>query len=262
MTLMPYHHPNCYGQKIGSCSQKLSREHYVSDKVLRAISQAENKVRVSGLKFLPSGVEKEIGISSLTGKILCKSHNSALSGYDTAGLDFFTAMERVIVPGSPPAPIRISGDRLEAWMLKTLVGGVYSGAFPIPNDIMLNGTSPPSQFLAVLFEHERLPDPLGLYLWYGPDTERFLTDHHVLRMQVVPGALASGGTQKVLCGLMMWVFGIEFYLSVLPLPDPAPGRWQQMIYRPTQLIGPTGESFIIEWNGIGGDRPARFSNVD
>ena len=259
---MPNRHPKCYAQSVGGCSAQLSGEHYVSDKVLRAVSQADSMVRVTGLKFLPSGVEREIGISSLTGNVLCKSHNSALSGYDTAGLNFFTSMERVMVPGSPSAPARVNGDRLEAWMLKTVVGGVYCGAFPLPDDIRLKGATPPPGFLSVLFGQERLPEPLGLYLWHGPEGERFLTDHHVLRMQVVPGAPATGGAQNVLCGLMMWVFEIEFYLSVLPLPDPPPGRWQYMVYRPTQITGPTGESLVIEWNGIGGDRPVGFSGVD
>jgi hypothetical protein len=102
-------HPKCYAQALGGCSQQLSGEHYVSDKVLRAVSQANIRVRVSGLKFLPSGVEREIGISRLTGNVLCKTHNSALSGYDTAGLDFFNAMERVMVPGAPPHPCGSAG---------------------------------------------------------------------------------------------------------------------------------------------------------
>jgi len=82
-TSMPDRHSKCYAQTVGGCAPQLSGEHSVSDKVLRAVSQAESKVRVTGLKFLPSGVEREIGISSLTGNALCKSHNSALSGYYT-----------------------------------------------------------------------------------------------------------------------------------------------------------------------------------
>lgn len=218
-------HPKCYAQKLGGCSQQLSGEHYVSDKVLRAVSLANNRVRVSGLKFLPSG-EQEIGISSLTGNILCKTHNSALSDFDTAGRDFFNAMERIMVPGSPAGSLRVSGDQLEAWMLKTMVGGAFCGAFPLPDEITLKGKPPPAGFLSALFQKERLPEPLGLYLWHGPEGEKFLTDHHVLRMQVMTVKPADFGTKSVICGLTMWLFGIVFYLSVFHHPDLSPG-WSQ-----------------------------------
>src|SRR5947209_6174669 len=128
----------------GGCSQQLSGEHYVSDKVLRAVSQANSRLRVSGLNFLPSGMKQEVGIGRLTGNILCKTHNSALSGYDTTGLDFFNAMERIMVPGGLAGPLRVSGDQLEAWMLKTMVGGVFCGAFPLPDEITLKDKPPPA----------------------------------------------------------------------------------------------------------------------
>jgi hypothetical protein len=240
----------------------MSGEHYVSDKVLRAVSEANSMVRVNGLKFQPFGIEQDIGTSSLTGNILCKTHNSALGCFDTTGLAFFKAMERVMVPGSPPTCLRVSGDCLEAWMLKTLVGGVFCDAFQLPAETtLLKGAPPPIGFLRVLFEDGQLPEPLGLYLWHGPKGERFLTDHHVLRIKVVSGRPACGGEKAEICGLSMWVFGIELYLSVLPLPDPPPGRWRYSMYRPTEITGPDGESLNIEWERIGGNRPVRFANA-
>jgi hypothetical protein len=142
-----------------------------------------------------------------------------------------------------------------------MVGGVFCGAFPLPDEITLKDNPPPAGFLRVLFERDRLPEPLGLYLRHGPEGEKFLTDHHVLRMQVVPGRPADGRTKTVLCGLTMWVFGIDFYLSVLPFPDPPPGRWPHTVYRPTEITGPGGESLAIEWEGIGGDRPVQLGNA-
>jgi hypothetical protein len=254
-------HPKCYAQALGGCSHTLSGEHYVSKIVLRAVSQADTLVRVRGLKFLPSGVEQEIGISSLTGNVLCKAHNSALSDFDTTGLNFFNSMERVMVPGSPGAPMRVSGDCLEAWILKTMVGGVFCGAFPLPENLNLKDKPPPPGFLRVLFEQGRLPEPCGLYLWHGPEGEKFLIDHHVLGMEVVPGRPADGGENSFICGMLLRVFGIEFYLSVLPLPDPLPGRWRHMIYRPTEIIGPRGDTIFIEWEGIGGDRAVRVGHT-
>jgi len=166
-----------------------------------------------------------------------------------------------MVPGSPAAPMRVNGERLEAWMLKTMVGGVFCGAFPLPDCIAQRGIPPPFGFLRVLFRQDRLPEPLGLYLRHGTEGEKFLIDHHVLRMQVVPGSPAHGGAETVLCGLKLCVFGIEFYLSVLPPPDPPPERLQQMVYRPTEITGPAGESLVVEWEGIGGGRPVQFGDA-
>jgi hypothetical protein len=251
-------HPECYAQSLGGCSDQLSGEHYVSAKVLHAVAQTNNRVRVSGLRFLPSGLEQEIGISRLTSNILCSTHNSALSDYDAAGLTFFNAMERVMVPASPVVPLRVSGKHLETWLLKTLVGGVFCGGFPLPTELERKGVPPPVGFLRALFTAERLPEPLGLYLYHGVEGEKFLTDHHVLRIQVVPGKSTDGEPRSVICGLAMWVFGIEFYLSVLPFPDPLPGRWQHTVYRPTEIAGPEGDSLVIAWEGIGGDRHVQF----
>src|SRR5215469_6528483 len=68
--------PKCWAAELGSCSEKISREHLVS----RALFAAP-KVRVQGLPWC-KGEPKEIGIESATGKILCKTHNSELSAID------------------------------------------------------------------------------------------------------------------------------------------------------------------------------------
>src|SRR5207245_1313883 len=89
-----------------------------------------------------------------------------------------------------------------------------------------------------------------LYLWHRPQGEQRHIDHHVLRMQVVAGKPADGQAKSVLCGLAIWVFGIEFFLGVLPRPDPLPGRWQHTVFRPTKIAGPGGMPLVIEWGAI------------
>ena len=255
-------HPKCYAQALGKCSSQLSREHYVSDKVLRAISLAQSAVRVSGLRFQPSGMDQELGIGSLTGNILCQKHNSDLSDFDNAGSQFFSAMERLMVTGNSALTLRIKGDQIEAWMLKTMVGGVFCGAFSVPEGTIPKNTLPPQGFLETLFEDVPLIEPLGLYLWHGEKGERLLTDYKVLRIELLFGSAFDHSEKVTLCGVRMWIFGIEFYLSILPLPDPLPGRWQHTVYRPTEIIGPNRASLIIEWKGIGGNRPVRFGNMN
>jgi hypothetical protein len=69
------------------CSADLSAEHYISKSVLQAIGDT---VAVSGVPLLSDGQEKEVGINSLTAKILCSRHNSALSLLDSAVGTFFS----------------------------------------------------------------------------------------------------------------------------------------------------------------------------
>jgi hypothetical protein len=243
-------HPHCYAQALCDCEGKPSGEHYVSDKVLRAVSQAEKSVRVSGLKFLPFGAESQIGISSLVGNTLCKKHNSDLSVFDTAGLNFFNAMEHAMVPDSRVVPLQVSGDQVERWMLKSLIGGLYSGQFPTPEGMALKDVCPPDQWLGILFRNQPFPARFGLYLYHGNDGEQFLLDHHVLRFAVVPGH-SPGGGNAVICGMSMWVFGIEFYLGLANLPDalPVENRLNRATHRPTHIICSSGKTLILDWEG-------------
>jgi hypothetical protein len=225
----------------------MSGEHYVSAAILRAVSQAEKAVRVSGLKCVPSGETRAIGIKNLVGNILCNHHNEQLSPFDAAGLAFFKAMEHIMVPGSPVAPLQVSGDQLERWMLETLVGGLYCGQFPTPEGINSKDECPPTEILRILFESDPFPTSCGLYLCHGKDGAEFLMDHEVLKLAVLPGFV--NGNLHIL-GLQMWVFGIEFFLSTFPLtPMPEHLQSERATYRPTHITGSAGETLVLDWEG-------------
>jgi len=257
-------HPNCFAQSLCNCAGDMSGEHYVSAAILRAVSQAEKAVRVSGLKCVPSGETRAIGIKNLVGKILCKHHNSELSPFDAAGLAFFNGMERILVPDTPIAPLQVSGDQLERWMLKTLIGGLYCGQFPTPEGMNLKDVCPPDAWLGVLFQNHPLPPRGGLYLIHGEDGEQFRMDHEVLKFAVVPGRSATTG-EAVITGLRMWVFGIEFYLCMHNLPDPLPEgyRLRHAILRPTHITGGAAdETLILDWVGNTEVRGVAFTGHD
>lgn len=249
-------HPQCYARGFCNCKGDISKEHHVSNGVLLAVSQAEKSVRVSGLKCVPTGEVRAIGIKRLVGKTLCKHHNSALTEFDAAGLVFFNAMERIMVPshflapGHPVAPLQVSGDRLERWMLKVLVGGLYCGQFPTPEGIDLKDVPPPDAWLGVLFENHTLPPRCGLYVIHGEDGEQFPMDHKVLKFAVVPGRDVATGNVAII-GLRMWVFGIDFFLCMANLPDPLPegDPLRHSIHRPTHLTGGAGETLVLDWVG-------------
>src|ERR1035438_2904312 len=87
--------PGCYARSLGRCSQQISREHYVSDKVLRVVSLGEPSVLVSNLHFQQPNMPERKGIRSLVAKVLCSKHNSDLSPFDVAGFSLISGMDQM-----------------------------------------------------------------------------------------------------------------------------------------------------------------------
>jgi hypothetical protein len=169
----------------------------------------------------------------ITCNVLCEKHNSDLSDFDTAGANFFKAMEHAMIPDSPVVPMQVSGDQVERWMLKALCGGVYGAAFKLPNDDTLKGQPLPDDWLRILFQNDPFPPRFGLYIYHGDEGEQFPMDNHVLKSHVLIGNAVEEVKQAVM-GLRMWFFGIEFLLCVAKMPNPLPGRMQHTIHRPSR----------------------------
>lgn len=120
-------HPGCYLAPSCNCSPKLSREHYISRTLISG-----PQLRVRGFPWQKSEV-LFCSPDSLTDKILCQRHNSALSPLDNhAGLAFRAIGEAADYVDQRPLTRRIhygiiSGDALELWAMKTLAGLHASG---------------------------------------------------------------------------------------------------------------------------------------
>ncbi len=70
--------PQCWAASLGGCHPEQSREHLVS-----ASLWGGNPIDVIGFPWCRH-TPKRVGVGSLTAKILCRSHNSALSPLDGA----------------------------------------------------------------------------------------------------------------------------------------------------------------------------------
>ncbi len=78
----------CYAKSLLDCSTKLSREHYFSRALLKAVGP---KADISGLPW-QAGKTNEVRLDALTAKVLCTRHNHALSGLDHAAARFFQTL--------------------------------------------------------------------------------------------------------------------------------------------------------------------------
>lgn len=126
-----YSHEQCYLHDTSDCSAIISREHYISETVLRQLGK---RVAVSGMPWQARGSSQEIGIANLTAKILCERHNNALSPLDAEAGLFFSILQKKFEElgrrslSQKPVYRLVSGEGLELWMLKVACGLYYSVA--------------------------------------------------------------------------------------------------------------------------------------
>ena len=209
-----YQHPECYARPLGDCSSQISREHYISEGILKLVDQGSGvqseTVDGTNLVFLKPNSKKKLTIGRLTSSILCTAHNSKLSPFDIEGLSLFTAIDQMnehsLNPQLRPPGVRINGDRLERWMLKTLCGCLYSGNIRLPAGAQTKGLVPRLEFLDILFGHGTFAEPMGLHYNNKMSNELIDSDPMVFKY----GPLMS--TDDVVIGLQVWFFGFRFIL--------------------------------------------------
>jgi hypothetical protein len=144
--------PKCYARTLGDCSEKISKEHYISHSLLKILAGSDT-LDVSGFPWL-NGSSIKTSPSGLTASFLCKKHNEQLSSLDGEALKFFNHL-RYKVPQKNEA-FEIDGGLLEKWCLKLLVGIV----------ILQHGKEniPDRKWLEVLYRNRELSNGEGLYI--------------------------------------------------------------------------------------------------
>ena len=133
----------CWANTLEDCEGKMSREHTVSESLFKGTF-----VDVKGFSWCKDE-EKRIGLASLTKKILCEKHNSALSPLDAAASHAFDVLrnqtklsnDRGKHPNKKYKKITFSLNAtfLERWLLKTLINFSYDGEYFIGPDSTTKG---------------------------------------------------------------------------------------------------------------------------
>jgi SEC-C motif len=151
-------HPDCYARSLGDCSQKISREHFLTDSLLKLYSDAGLGIAV-GVPSINRGAPKRLNIRKIRPKVLCERHNNCLSGIDSIGLQFFS----FLLQRSPqPKSLMINGYELERWFLKVLCGTAAAG-FVAESGRILKGWLPPREWVEILFGDSVVPEDCGLH---------------------------------------------------------------------------------------------------
>lgn len=155
-----HQHAKCYARADQNCSLKISKEHFISETLLRQI-QLNNTAKVAGLKCQPKESFGVIPLSGLASSILCERHNNALSPLD-ACMGLFSEAIRdydaaLLSHASTQASEQrsFSGDDIERWMLKCLLGLTAS------KNLMTTTLKP--ECMDLLFGDIDWPEGWGLY---------------------------------------------------------------------------------------------------
>ncbi len=149
-----FSNPVCYARELGNCSQRKSGEHFISKSLLEKIEKS-GKLNIQGPAWLSENEERIIPIKSMKANVLCKRHNSDLSGLDSAGTEFCSYLLNVKIK---QAQLTVDGQEIERWLLKVLCGFGTSGYLN-----RFNGWTPKREWLDILFFDKTLPDEAGLY---------------------------------------------------------------------------------------------------
>jgi hypothetical protein len=148
----------------------------------------------------------------------------------------FLAMHMLDEAARNPLPTRqtisVDGDRLERWILKTYIGGLFSGAFRMPpvGTGTMKGEIPHVELLEILFAGKSFPKGQGLY-WMPPKPGEVITTRPEI-LQLAP--LVSDDGYDV-GGCRFWFFGFEFCLLAAVVA--AGTFFDTAVYRPAGLVG-------------------------
>ena len=200
-----YSNPRCFARSTCDCSEKISREHYVS----RGVLDLMQTLSLSGVRWHAPGETRTYGVEALTAKILCKRHNEALAPLDSHAQRFAKAWLSAINHVSRPSRSErseyhlVSGEAFERWLLKVFLGllaGNIASSDHTPYNDKINLNIEP--LVAALFG-QGLQAPKGLY--FAPhvgETTTNTTSFAHLRMD----------EQSNLYGLMANFYGYQWLL--------------------------------------------------
>jgi hypothetical protein len=156
----------CWAKSLGNCSDKLSREHLVTESFFE-----NDTVEMFGFPWCKEKPVR-VGIAAATAKVLCTKHNSALSTIDEAGRHAFGALREIQRLNSIRKELKphrwkiikytIDGPAFERWFLKTLINVCCNRGHPIGHDSTVKGR-PSDRLVRIAYGLDTFRGKAGLY---------------------------------------------------------------------------------------------------
>ena len=213
----------CYLAETANCSHDLSAEHYISKTVLEEIGM---KVFVEGLSWLVPNTRKEVGIGALTANVLCSRHNSSLSNLDAHAGKFMRILKAIEydflqnpMSETYSASYLISGEMLEAWMQKVLLGIHFSGNAAGPDGPSFNKFPINMDRVLDALYNGVWGSKCGLYIFCSPGS--IVTSRLSFEVMILCGLSKNMtyGARIRICGLEFYIVIDDLHGNVLISPD-------------------------------------------
>jgi hypothetical protein len=227
-----YANSDCYLAASQNCSEKISREHYLSRDVLTELGPA---IGIHGFPWLAPDERRIVGIDSLTAKILCTRHNSSLSPLDQEAGRFFRALREISENlfskslSRKKLTYNFCGLALDMWMVKVACGLYYSN-IAAEDNVKLSGSYKINRELIYhALANSRFLPGAGLY-FITPKNRTMISENQVqLRPLTVKEEKRFIGFRV---GIRNTEFDSLFDVQGLALPTEKDG----LHYRPSELI--------------------------
>lgn len=197
---------SCWAIERGGCDQGISREHLLSKGIFD-----DSFVYVKGFHWCRD-VEVRVGLSSLTGKVLCGFHNSALSPVDIAGIKIVRYFDQLYpnienLPSEKTEP-PFDGHMFERWLLKTAINISYGSSEHIGVGMTDSKPGKPSAYLlAVVFGDIPFSHKMGAYFIY-PKGEYLVRKGEISLVPVIKSGEIGG--------FYFHLRGLDIFLSLFP----------------------------------------------
>jgi hypothetical protein len=234
---------NCYLKEQGGCSSKMSREHYVSEAVLKAIVPNRD-ITIGGLAWQEPNTLQGIGIGSLQSKVLCTTHNSMLSPLDTVAGNLVDA---IVAADKNPTKLaeetEFDGPSIERWFLKTLISS---------SEARVLRCKPFTEKHKRLLIGEEWPDGWGLYV-RPPAQKTIFSQDLFLETSINPNTGELKAAKFIIAGIEFWL--------LLGNPD-HPETWG--FFRPRGLIFENGSEIKkigLRWHSMHTDMALIFTKI-
>ncbi|MCP4986257.1 MAG: hypothetical protein GY928_09400 [Colwellia sp.] len=197
----------CWAEGFSTpCNGKRTREHVVSDSILRLTGALKHKF---------NGKEYALDETNYRIKNLCNAHNSRLSVYDSEALKYYSAVYFALENKAPHPSIEhqidvgkvvIDGYKFEKWLAKTFFNSIIYdfGAYKHSNQFFdIN----PHSIVDKIYTDKNFTKPFGLY-WLIPSRNKFsyMWPQYLIGKQFVNGIWKNIPTPKF---YSLGIYGVE-----------------------------------------------------
>ena len=243
-----YAHSKCYMRSTHNCSLKISREHFISESIL---SQFTGGIVVDGLPWQQLNASNRYPSKALASNILCQRHNSALSPLDEAAGHFFREFRAAVVYATKKSMLKktayflVSGDAMECWGVKTLLGIYHSRIASTEGKCLADYYTFDEKTAVDALSDRMLSQPLGMFVCHQQD--------EVIEDTIGVSPLTNAKTHR-LTGIRVAMVGICFDF-LIDTEGANPQFFEERTFYRPQLIdinGPKRTSrLILSWPNAG-----------